>query len=207
MESTEPEMIQDWTSGDGQWQAQVIGYDCVAVDETGLESAYEVLEVTNVESGEGQVVATQLRSCEGIGAFGLYLVQWGEAALYYTDAREGVPDGGGYWLPPVYRIAMSDMSIAPLGNGVFSMTRDFYAAWSWDEQTLTLWDINEGEQVATFDAQMPDAPLAELLWLPDESGLLYIQVDSLYPPTHSYVVHVDLETSEQSLLLETKSGE
>lgn len=201
MEVTEPEVIQTWPSSDGQWEATVTAYACTAVGEDDALMAYEMLEVTDLESGERTVAAEQLIHCQGLGAVGLEIVRWPGNYLYYTDAREGQPDGAGYWLPFIYRVDLTDMSVTSLGGGVFSMHGGLFAAWAWETNTLTVWDTQNGEAVATFEAYDPDMQLANLAWLPDDSGLLYFQADAPYMPTKSNVVHVDLAKGEQALLL------
>jgi len=78
---------------------------------------------------------------------------------------------------------------------------------TWNQQDLTVWNTNEGEEaLVAFEMYRPEGLVIKTLWLPDHSGLVYIQADSfLPPPTRSYVIHVDLAAATQTLLLESSS--
>ena len=71
------------------------------------------------------MVFSQLISCGGLGAYGLAGSFWsGTSRFYYfTNAAHGVPDGCGYWLPPLLRLDLTDWSITDLGSGTLSPNR------------------------------------------------------------------------------------
>lgn len=73
-------------------------YDCVPVGAV-EENAYEQLKLIQIDNSVAKIVDNQLRSCGGLGAFGLAGLFWSpnSSYFYYTNAREGVPDGCGYW--------------------------------------------------------------------------------------------------------------
>lgn len=99
------------------------------------------------------------------------------------------------------------MSLSTLGGGIFSSDQKMLAVWT--RQDLTVWGTNEGgEALVNFEMYQLEAVLIKTLWLPDNSGLVYVQADSFLPtPTRSYVIHVDLAAVTQTLLLETSSGQ
>jgi hypothetical protein len=117
--TVEPRLHDSYPSPDGKWKAEVVIYDCTPVDapnEGGPEeNSFEQLVLTNVQEGTQQVVDTQLINCGGLGAFGLEGLEWSEDSryFYYTDAREGVPDGAGEWTRPVWRLEAATMAIEP----------------------------------------------------------------------------------------------
>jgi hypothetical protein len=207
MENTQPITYQSFISPDGKWQTDIRIYDCTAINETDNMS-YEVLEITQVDTGETQVLDSQLLYCGGLGAFGLSVLFWSEnnQYLYYTDAREGQPDGiVTAWLRPVNRVDMTDLSITELGGALYNLDATLLAAWQGKE--LVILDTSGGE-LARFPAYKADGVLMEIFWLPDNTGLVYLQADSFPPPTtHSYLVYVDTVNLEQRLLLETDSNQ
>jgi len=86
MAASEPYTSETATSPNAQWQAEITIYDCVPVGDAGEVVAYEVLELTDIEADTTHVLATQLRNCQGLGAFGLSILHWSEnnRYLYYT---------------------------------------------------------------------------------------------------------------------------
>jgi len=91
-------------SPDGTWQAVLTVYDCVPVGDT-ERYAYEWLALAQAGEDSSVLVASQLINCGGLGAYGLEVLSWSADSrhVYYTDAREGVPDGQGAWTQPVLR--------------------------------------------------------------------------------------------------------
>jgi hypothetical protein len=94
-----------YPSPDRRWQAEVVIHPCVPVGEG--QHAYEVLNLIQLDSQNSQLVDQQLLACGGLGAYGLAGLFWSSDSryFYYTDGREGVPDGcGGFWEQPIRRI-------------------------------------------------------------------------------------------------------
>lgn len=198
-----PSTLQSLPNDGSTQQAVVTVYDCVTVADG--EYAYEILEIIGQGDASRIKVADQLRNCQGLGAFGLHIEAWSRDGklLLYTDAREGQPDGGGFtaWLPPVYRYDLASGETENLGGVRFSPDRQFMAAWTVDGLRLL---TAAGDEIWTFAAHLPDAPLNQLFWLPDGGSLIYVQFtfgDS--GVTGTYVVHVDALELKQTLLLET----
>lgn len=203
-----PEVIQDYASPDGMWTAQVTVYECTQIGDNVM--SYEVLELIDSATQTRHLVADQLIYCQGLGAFGLSILHWSQngSYLYYTDGREGYPDGAGFWLRPMYRVQISDRSATYLGGGLFSPTWDMIATWQQtaDQSELLIWNAADGEQAARFASFVPSMYLLNLFWLPDSSGLVYLLGDSFMPPaTRAYLIHASLLASHQTILLQTGS--
>jgi hypothetical protein len=128
---------------------------------------------------------------------------WSSNSLYfyYTDAREGVPDGCGYWSQPVRRLDVQSLNVEELGGGPKSPDGTMYATWQGKE--LLHWQIDQAE-ITRLPATVAEALPGPIAWSPDNQALVYLQFDSDCPPAgKSYLVHVDLATGEQHLLIES----
>jgi hypothetical protein len=191
-------------SPDGKWQAEVVIYDCVPVGEVD-EFAYEQLNLIQTANDSTEIADSQLQSCGGLGAFGLAGLFWSQNSqyLYYTNAREGVPDGCGYWEPPFLRLDVSNLESQYLGGGTLSTDGTKLATWQGRE--LIVWDVNEGE-IARITAIASDVETGPITWSPDSHSLVYVQFESYCPVSGlSYVVRIDLPDLKQTLLLESES--
>ena len=191
-------------SPDGQWRAEVVVYDCVQVGETD-ENAYEQLKMTHLSDGAETIADTQLRYCEGLGAFGLEGLFWSPNSryFYYTNAIEGSPDGlCSYWGRPLLSWEVSTRQQAYLGDGPRSPDGDKIAAWR--DQELVVWDVNTGEigQVSMATSGQVPGPIA---WSPDSRAVVYLRtVDYCIPRGKSYIGHIDVPTLQHTILLESE---
>jgi len=198
-----PRINGSFPSPDGKRRAEVVIYACVKTDETS-ENAYEQLRLTQVAAGNQRTADSQLQNCGGLGAFGLAGLFWSPNSryFYYTVAREGVPDGCGYWERPIIRLDMTSMTKENLGAGPLSPDKTKIA--TWQGQELVIWDINDGE-VGRIPAIALGAETGPIAWSPDGRALAYVQFASYCPLSgKSYVVRVDLPELEQTLLLESQ---
>lgn len=176
---SEPEVIQRLDAPDGSRAAEVTVYPCVDIG--GQEASYERLDLIDTGTGEARLIAEQAIYCGGLGGYGLSVLRWtaDSAFLYYTDAREGVPDGLAVdWVPPIWRVQAADLHVDNLGQARFSP-----------------------------DGKMLPAGLqmVSVLWLPDSTGVLYLQADAPFNSTRSTVTHIDLSAGTQTLLLDSGS--
>jgi Tol biopolymer transport system component len=189
----------------------VLIYDCARIDTNpdADENAYEQLKLTDVGSGDEKIIETQLQNCGGLGAAGLEGLFWSPNSryFYYTDAREGVPDGcGGFWQKPIIRFDIDTSTSEHLGGGPVSPNGTKIAAWQ--ENELIIWDVNEGNETGrispiTLNFESATGPI---VWSPDSQALVYIQTESFCPVSgNSSVIYVDLSTLEQEILLESES--
>lgn len=209
--ASEPLSLMTGISRDRKWKYEVIRYDCTPVDPGGgmgvTLMSYEILTRRDRkdDSAQPQVIADQLNDCQGLGAGGLGILHSSENSryLYYTDAREGFPDGDPTgWLRPVYRFDTQDMSITPLGGGAFSkwrtmlITQDPPSPDGSVAPRSHLYDTNEAEPLASYEVT------GEVVWMPDMSGVLIVEGDYLVGD-YAILHLIDLETLEHTTLLES----
>jgi len=200
----EPRIYSSHLSPDGKWRAEVVTYDCVAVGGVD-ENACEQLKLIQTDNGVERIADTQLQYCGGLGAFGLAGLFWSPNSryFYYTNAREGVPDGCGYWERPIIRFDVSNLNLERLGVGYRSPDGTMLA--TWQGQELAVWDVNEGE-IARISVMASDAETGPIAWAPDSQALVYVQFASYCPLSgKSYVVRLDLPALRQTLLVESET--
>ncbi len=197
----EPEVIQQFDGPAGMRYVEVTRYPCTNVDEQ--EVAYEHLDLVDTATDEREQIAQQVIFCGGLGAYGFGVQRWSLSGtyLYYTDAREGVPDGLAVgWVPPVWRVDLTTMDVQRLGPARYAPNGQLIVAW--DRSQLQIIPM-DAEGVTDFLLRPTELELVDVLWLPDSSGVLYTQADMLFGPvTRSTVTHIDLEAGEQTILLE-----
>jgi hypothetical protein len=165
------------------------------------EYALDELLVEVIASGESWLAAEQLQACGGLGAFGLQSLIWSPESrlLYYTTAREGVPDGCGFWLKPFAVADIQRQQASVLGGGVLSPDGRNLALWQASD--LVVWHLDEGE-TARFPLAAPDLLPGPLAWAPDSSALAYLQFGGVcQPEPPSHLVRVDLGSRQAQLLL------
>lgn len=199
MSGSEALIYQTFPSPDERLQAEIIIYDCTVVDELGSFS-YESLELIDVETGERQRIGEQLISCGGLGTFGLLVLRWSDDSrfLYYTDSREGVPDGwGGNGLRSIYRVDVESMQTERFREAAFSPDGHWIVVY--DQESIIL-NSTDGSQRIDFPFTEPDLWLTNLIWLPDSSGVLAIVADQPFLSTTSMVILIDIRNLSQSVL-------
>jgi hypothetical protein len=196
-------MLAAYASLDAKWQVELVRYDCVEMA-LGYPHAYEQLKLIRVDHGTEHIFDTQLLSCGGLGAGGLGGLFWSPNSryFYYTDAREGLPDGScGYWQPSIYRVDVLTLDFELVGAGHLSPDHTKLAMWQNHE--LAIWNLDEGE-IGHISALVPDAMPADIAWSPDSSAFVYQQTTfDCLPFGQSHLVRVDLPGFEQTLLLES----
>ena len=212
MTATEPQTYDSLLSPDGTQRATLIIYPCVAIpeqegEEAVFEYAYEQVNIINVNSGAERPMVDQLRYCGGVGAFGLELLFWSPSGrfLYYTTAREGSPDGCGYWWQPSFRrVNQSSGESEELGRGTLSPDRGKIAVWDRANRQLVVWETDGGE-VGRTPAVASHLALGPISWSPKGDALVYLQGSGSCWPDTTYLMHVPLASMEPSLLLETST--
>ncbi len=194
-------LFNSYVSPDGQWRTDVMVYDCVDIGMAD-QFGYEQLKLVNVASGEERVVADQLRSCGGLGAFGLEGLFWSSNShyFYYTEAREGGPDGCSQaWLRPISRIDTVSFKAERLGGGPTSPDGKKLA--TWQGRDLVVWDLN-GSELNRAAALFESFP-ATIAWAPDGQSLVYLQIASPCLAGETQLVRVDLANFKPEVLLES----
>jgi hypothetical protein len=203
--TSQPRIDSPLRSPDDKWQAEVVIYDCIPIDTLDLYG-YEELRLVEIKTGAEKVIDAQLKNCGGLGAAGLEGLFWSPNSryLYYTRAREGVPDGCGYlWERPITRLDIVNQTSEQLGGGPWSPDKTKMAAWQWPEKELVIWRMNGGE-FTRVSALMPDANIGPIAWSPDGQSLVYLQAElDCYPFGKTYAVRFDLPSLKQKLLLES----
>jgi hypothetical protein len=123
MSTVQPEVLETHSSHDGKWRVEVIRYDCINYayqDYIGI-IAYEQLKIVNLSNGAEKIVEDQLQNCDGVGAFGFDGLYWssGNRYFYFSDWREGSPDGGcgNYLSLPIYRLDTLTQEIITIDGG------------------------------------------------------------------------------------------
>lgn len=199
----QPRLYASYPSPDGKWRAEVVIYDCIRTGE-GYENAYEQLKLVQAAGGNERIADDQPQCCGGLGAFGLAGLFWSPNSryFYYTSAREGVPDGCGYWERPIMRLDVASLSKEYIGAGPCSPDGGKIATWK--GQDLVVWDVNEGA-IGRVSAIASGAETGPVVWSPDGQSLAYVQVASYCPLSgKSYVVRLDLPELGQTLLVESE---
>jgi hypothetical protein len=204
----EPRVHARYPSPDGSTEAQVLIYECTAIIE-GQENALDVLRIVNNTNGEiVQEVTSQFQYCGGLGAFGLGGLYWSPTGrfFYYTDAREGLPDGCGFWTRPVSRVDTMDWSVEELGGVALSQGGDKLAGW--DGSELVIWDV-DGEETGRVGVAREDAAKGPIVWSPEDKYVAYLLAEQFCVPStdnESTVVIVELSDMSEEVILTSDSS-
>ncbi len=184
---TPPRLFASYPSLDGALRAEVVIHDCTPL--AGEQAfAYDILRVVDTATGETRFVDGQLQACGGLGAFGLGGLFWSASGrfFYYTKAREGVPDGCGFWTRPISRADTSTWTTADLGGGPVSPDGRLLAVWA--ERELVVYETDGGE---VGRAPAADAlALGPIAWSPDGRALAFVQAEMFCAPGGSGVTTV-----------------
>jgi len=207
VEASAQPVTRSYASPDQQWRVDIKAITCVPTADGGA-NAYETLSLVRSDGAGAAVVDSQLITCGGLGAYGLGGLFWSPNSryFYYTTAREGVPDGCGYWQPPVWRVDVTSAAIQELGGGSRSPDGTKFAAWL--NQELVLWSIDGGE-LGRWPAVAPNVALTALAWSPDSRAVAYLLAPSPCAPNaagKSYVVRINASDLSQSVLLATATA-
>lgn len=205
--STEPRILATYPSPDGSLVAEVLVHDC-AMMTGGQEYSYEQLRIVGSD-GEATAVADQLLACGGLGAFGLEGLSWSPSGryFYYTEAREGGPDGGCRpWTRPIVRLDLADNVRTVIDQAITSPDRTKVAGWVDGELVVYGPD---GEE--TGRAALPPGPpnVGPPEWSPDGTALAHVQFTSFCgeTPGESTIVLVDANTFESRILIRQSAPE
>ena len=185
------QIISSQVSPDGLWWARVYSHPC-SPGAVGQAYGYDTLQITDQQTGKHQILASQLITCGGLGAYGLKGLFWAHASRYYyfTNAASGVPDGCGYWEPPLLRIDLTDGSITYLGIGSISPNGLKLAAWLDDE--LVIWDINGG-RLGSAPQPVEGTLPGPIAWAPHGKAIAYLLSEQYCPLGLTYVVRMNLD--------------
>jgi hypothetical protein len=205
---TSPRIHSFFASADQKWRVEVVVHDCVKVHpgENADANAVEMLKLIQISNQTEKIIETQLLNCGGVGAGGLGGLFWSPSSqyFYYTDAREGLPDGiCGYWARPIKRVNVNTQKVELVGAGHLSPDKTKLAFWQDNE--IVIWSLDEGE-IARVPATRSEAFKNQIAWSPDSQSLIYLQTElDCYPFGKSYVTRLDLSGLTQTLLLELET--
>lgn len=180
----------------------VVIYDCTLVDADteGENSLEQLFLVSTAADGSQTLVDTQLLNCGGLGAAGLEGLFWTSdgSYFYYTDAREGVPDGCGFWERPMHRFNINDRQTEYIGGGPISPDGSKIATWV--NHDLTLWNLN-GDRIASIAHPIPNAIHGPIAWSPSSLSVAYLLSEDYCPLGTTYLVRMDLDALKPVVVL------
>jgi len=184
------QLISSQVSPDGLWWARVFSHLCPQ-STAGETYGYDYLQLTDQNTGKNNILSSQLIHCGGLGGYGLAGRFWSHASrfYYFTDAAIGVPDGCGYYLPPLLRLDVTDWSITRLGMGTISP--DGFKLASWADGKLVIWDINDG-QIGSTRLPVENTLPGPIAWAPDGQSITYLLSEAYCPLGLTYVVRLNL---------------
>lgn len=204
--TVQPVVIEENPSPDGQWQAEVIRYDCMNYQHPDHVEriAYEQLKLINVSDGMEQTIEDQLQNCDGIGGWGVKGLYWSASNryFYYTDWREGNPEGcGNYIVPMIYRFDTLTDEKETIGGGHIAPDQTKLAMWQGNE--IVIWDLDQGE-VGRVQSLERVRFNGEISWSPDGQSIVYLQTEWDCAPDYgkTYLTRLKLADMSQELLFE-----
>ena len=203
--ATSPGEVRDsLPSTDGRWRVDLVVHPCVQTAEG--KAAFDELRLVDLTNSADIIFAHQMYLCEGLGAFGLDALLWSSNTryFYYTDAREGGPDGAcSPWSPPVLRLDPLTLVTEKLESALASSQRDRIVGTQ--GQDIVIWDIEAGE----LGRLTPRTPWtnARFAWSPDGGAFAYLQSEHVCPPFgRSSVTLVSVAELAQTARLDSEHG-
>lgn len=98
---------------------------------------------------------------------------------------------------------LADFQVESIGQAKFSLTGAWLAAWDQTQIKIMSASAADLTESTNFPLMSADLELVEVTWLPDSTGVIYIEADALIGGTRNTVTHIDLETMAQTILLDT----
>ena len=210
--TVQPKVLASYPSPDGKWRVDVMRYDCINYpyqDYVGI-IAYEQLKIVNLSDGTEKIVKDMLLNCDGVGAFGFDGLYWSPSNryFYYSDWREGSPDGGcgNYLSLLIYRLDTLTQEIVTIDGSHISPDQTKLAFWQWQKNEIVIWDLDKGE-IARVRGLVPNLLNGAIAWSPDGQSLVYLQKTFDCAPDYgrTYVIRLDLAAMEQTRLIRYES--
>ena len=207
--TVEPFTLASYASSDGNWEAEVIRYDCINYQYPDYieRIAYEQLKLKNLVEEIEKIIEDQLQNCDGVGGGGLKGLYWSSSNRYFysTDWREGYPKScGNYVVPMIYRFDTLTEQTTTLGGGHVSPDQTKLAMWQ--ENKIVIWDLDRGE-VGRLQSLESVRFNGEISWSPDSKSIVYLQTEWDCAPDcgKTYLTRLNLVEMSQELLIESES--
>lgn len=205
----EPARLAAYPSVDGKWQAEVIRHDCMEYPYPDYTAriAYEQLKLIDLSDGTEITIDDQLQNCDGVGGGGLKGLYWSPSNryFYFTDWREGQPDGcGNYIVPTIYQYDTLTHRSITVGGGHLSPDQTMLAMWEWQKNEIVIWNLEEGEIARIPGRSVGVTQNGQIAWSPDSQSLVYLRTTFDCAPDFgkTYVIRLNLADRSQELLLE-----
>lgn len=141
-----------------------------------------------------------------MGAYGLQGFFWSDNSryFYYTKARQGVPDGCGFWERPYLVFDTQTLQTQWLGGGPLSPDKTPLATWHYTPLGVTnstvsilIWDLNRGESARHIvDNDLIEGPIA---WAPDGNALVFLETENYCPPGGVFLTRLDAPNFQPTL--------
>lgn len=197
-----PRIHGSYPSPDGNWEAQVIIYDCTSFNSEYPEgNSLEQLVLINLTDSTQTVIDSQFIYCGGLGASGLEGRFWTSDSMffYYTSAREGVPDGGcGSWVPPLLRFDITDPIPIHFGSPAVSPDETMIAVLVSGQ--LEIWETSGGQKAVVQNLGSGTTP-GSITWSPDNQSVAYILSEIKCLPGDTSLVVLELSDMEPEIVL------
>ncbi len=211
MAASQPETLFTSVSPDGNWQADIIRYDCVLVDPaSGSENAYEQLIITHLSDGVKTVSAEQLQYCGGMGSYGFNDLYWSNSSQYYYFDEVRVfsgPDGMACGLLNTgfsrINVETSVREYLP-GNGTVFIDNGILVGWTDQQIVLTLLD---GDEIRRTPFAIQGYTLQSMQMSPAGARFAYTLSESCDPAQgNTAIVLYNLADNSQTILAESAAS-
>ncbi|HVN56461.1 MAG TPA: hypothetical protein VMT46_19195 [Anaerolineaceae bacterium] len=206
VELEKPKTLQSMPSPNGRFRAVVLRYECLTLPgaDSGQQNAYELLKLVRLADRSETVLETQLQYCQGLGAAGLKVLSWARNSryLYYSDAAEGMPDGGcGLWRRPLTAYELASGAKTALAQEPVSPDGRTFALQSGGE--MLLWDYANGGVLGQVPLVEPGWTVAAIVWAPGSRSLAYLQTEPEFCGLtgRTLLARVDLPGLKQTRLI------
>jgi hypothetical protein len=203
--TVQPRTFASYLSPDALWRVEIVIYDCTLVDPEMIRgNSLEQLFLVSTRDGTRDLIESESLHCGGLGAAGFEGRFWTADSkfFYYTGAREGVPDGCGYWERPLSRLAPNQRTVDYVGGGPISPDGEMIATWLGYD--LAIWQL-DGPQIAAVPLPVETAIPGPIAWSPDSTSIVYLLSDEYCQPGATYVVRMVLSDLDPSVLLASES--